>query len=573
VPEPEKRHQMLRTACYARFSSDLQRDTSIDDQVRECRDYARRQGWVWQQQHVYTDKAISGSSIEGRRGLEALLTDAAQKPRPFDVLLVDDSSRVARDLADALRVMQQLRFAGVRVIYISQGIDSASEQADTLVAVHGLVDGLYLREMAAKIKRGLRGQAERGYATGSITYGYKTVPESDPNRSGEVVGFRVQIDEREASTVRQIFEWYADGVTLPEILLRLTKRHAAVAPRGRTWKRGAIDRMLVNERYLGRQIWGQRRHERKPGTRKKVARSVPRREWTIIQRPDLRIVDEELWERVQARRRAAAAISNKHRQPGSTRVSGRAAQLHSKTLFGGLLRCGQCGGTISIVSTNYVKGVLYRYYGCYRAHRNGPSQCGNRVTASVDTAERLLLAGTQHELTRPETVDHIVEWLKRELLKRADITPAQLEALERRRADLKKKMKRLIDTIENGGGGATITAALGSREGELAQVEREIAALKAKPVNARIPVIMPAWVKQQLGDAAGVLATDVSRAKTLLSELSITGIATPVYDDGPRPFLRVSFEGAFEELAFARHVRLRGRAASGKSSLRAGCIS
>src|SRR5688572_413070 len=82
----------VRTACYARFSSDLQRATSIDDQVRECREYAERQGWGWQPKQVYSDSAISGSSIEGRNGLQALLAAAMTQPRPFDALLVDDSS-------------------------------------------------------------------------------------------------------------------------------------------------------------------------------------------------------------------------------------------------------------------------------------------------------------------------------------------------------------------------------------------------------------------------------------------------------------------------------------------------
>jgi len=215
----------LRTACYARFSSDQQRNTSIDDQVRECREYAQRHGWEWQTSQIYADKAISGASIEGRAGLQALQAASVATPRPFDVLLVDDSSRVARDLADALRVLQALKFAGVRVIYISQNIDSTSEQAETLIAVHGLVDSLYLKEMAAKIRRGLRGQAERGYATGSITYGYRTVPVPDPNRAGEFLGWRIEIDPTEAATIREVFGWYAAGVTLPEILRRLKTGH------------------------------------------------------------------------------------------------------------------------------------------------------------------------------------------------------------------------------------------------------------------------------------------------------------------------------------------------------------
>src|SRR5438309_2311527 len=145
----------MNAAIYARYSSDLQRDTSLEDQIAGCRRYAAGQGWRVADEYIYTDAAISGSSIEGRSGLQALLTAAGANPRPFDVVLVDDSSRIARDLADALRTMQTLKFRGVRVIYISQGIDSASEQADSLVAMHGLVDQLYLKEMAKKIKRGL----------------------------------------------------------------------------------------------------------------------------------------------------------------------------------------------------------------------------------------------------------------------------------------------------------------------------------------------------------------------------------------------------------------------------------
>src|SRR6185295_3653209 len=123
---------------------------------------------------------LSGASVD-RPGLQQLLGAAALRPRPFDVLVVDDSSRVSRDLADAIRVLQHLKFFGVRAIYLSQGIDSASEQAETLIAVHGMVDGLYLREMAAKIRRGLRGQLERGFATGSTTYGWRTIAVPDPS--------------------------------------------------------------------------------------------------------------------------------------------------------------------------------------------------------------------------------------------------------------------------------------------------------------------------------------------------------------------------------------------------------
>ena len=256
--EPSVDFLAMRTACYARFSSDLQRQTSLEDQVGNCREHAQRHGWEWQDAHVYSDAGISGASIDGRPGLQALITAATHAQRPFDILLVDDSSRVSRDLADALRIVQGLKFAGVRVVYISQGIDSDSEQHETLIAVHGLVDGLYLREMAAKIKRGIKGQLARGYATGGRTYGYRSVGVPDPNHRGRMIGCQLEIDPAEASTIRVVFQWYAEGISVPNIITRLA-HEGCPAPRGGTWRVGAIQRILRNSKYLGRLIWGGRR--------------------------------------------------------------------------------------------------------------------------------------------------------------------------------------------------------------------------------------------------------------------------------------------------------------------------
>src|SRR5258708_6805010 len=141
----------MRVAMYARYSSDLQRDTSIEDQIRVAKQYASAQKWSVLKEHIYTDAGISGASIDGRKALGRLLAAAAEHPRPFDVLLADDTSRISRDIAEAIQVLQQLKFVGIRVIYISQGIDSDNEQADSLVAVHGLVDSLYLKELTKKI--------------------------------------------------------------------------------------------------------------------------------------------------------------------------------------------------------------------------------------------------------------------------------------------------------------------------------------------------------------------------------------------------------------------------------------
>jgi DNA invertase Pin-like site-specific DNA recombinase len=164
----------LRCAIYARYSSDRQSTASIADQIRKCREYAARQGWVVLENHIYSDEAISGTSLE-RDGLRRLVSAATSKGRPFDCVLVDDTSRLSRKLADALNLYEHLRFADIRLVFVSQGVDSKNEQAELLIGVHGLIDSAYWRELATKTHRGMEGKALKGMATGGRCFGYETV--------------------------------------------------------------------------------------------------------------------------------------------------------------------------------------------------------------------------------------------------------------------------------------------------------------------------------------------------------------------------------------------------------------
>jgi len=106
----------IRCAVYARYSTDKQNPLSIADQVRKCREFAERKGWEFLDTHIYSDEAISGASDE-RTGLQLLLRAATSNAHPFDAVLVDDTSRLSRKLADSLRIFEQLRFSGVRLIF------------------------------------------------------------------------------------------------------------------------------------------------------------------------------------------------------------------------------------------------------------------------------------------------------------------------------------------------------------------------------------------------------------------------------------------------------------------------
>lgn len=100
---------MIRCSVYARYSSDLQREASIEDQIRRCRAYAKRMGWTVLDEYVRWDEAKSVATLAGRSALQSLIRDAKSKPRPFDRMLIDDTSRLARNLPDCLRQIDTLR--------------------------------------------------------------------------------------------------------------------------------------------------------------------------------------------------------------------------------------------------------------------------------------------------------------------------------------------------------------------------------------------------------------------------------------------------------------------------------
>lgn len=279
-----------RCAAYARYSDDRQSPASIQDQLRICREYARERGWEFLEEHVYVDRALSGAGTD-RPAFMQLNTALSSSPPPFEVLLLDDTSRIGRNLSDTARFYENAKFRGFQVIAISQQIDSDCEQAETLMTVHGLVDSLYIKELGKKTHRGLVGKAIQGFHTGGRCFGYDNV------KAGDSV--RLQINESEAAVVRRIFEMSADGSSLKSIA-RVLNGEQVPSPRPRsrkkyaTWCPTAIREMLRREVYSGTIVWNRSRFVKEPGTNKRVKRLRPESEWQVVPKPELRIINEVL---------------------------------------------------------------------------------------------------------------------------------------------------------------------------------------------------------------------------------------------------------------------------------------
>ena len=156
---------MTRAVIYARYSSDNQRDASIEDQVRQCR--ARIDQEEWQLGEVYSDHAISGATTL-RPGYQKMLEDA--RAGRFEVLVAEALDRLSRDQENIAGLFKQLSFAGVRLITLSEG-----EIGELHVGLKGTMNALFLKDLAQKTRRGLEGRVRQGKSGGGLCFGYDVV--------------------------------------------------------------------------------------------------------------------------------------------------------------------------------------------------------------------------------------------------------------------------------------------------------------------------------------------------------------------------------------------------------------
>jgi len=491
-------------AIYARYSSDKQSPLSLEDQIRKCREYAESQHWEVSEEHVYTDEAVSATGSD--RPALMLLLESAQSPAcPFDAILVDDTSRLSRNLADSARIFEKLKFAGFRIVAVSQGIDSHSEQADVLVAVHGLVDSLYVKELAKKTHRGLEGRLLRGLHVGGRTYGYRTVSADG--------GKRLEVDPKEAEIVRRIFEISRSGRSL-RVIAKTLNAEGIPAPRLRAgkqhggWCPTAIREMLRRDLYRGQVIWNRGRFVKSPGTNKRVRRERPRDEWRITDRPELRIVSEELWEGVRSRLEWIKVHYRGVARPG---LLHRSASSHN--LLTGFLKCATCGACLTIVTGR--SGGRYPRYGCPNAFNRGT--CANRLTERRDELEDRLFSELQREVLRPEVIEYALQEFQRQLTNKLQDLSGRTAQMSARKVQLESEIRRLVDAIAEQGHSSFILAAIAEREAEVRKIGEQLQAKGNCSVERDISEIRR-FVTEGLSNLRDLLHQDVAVARTELAK-------------------------------------------------------
>jgi site-specific DNA recombinase len=498
----------LRCAVYSRYSSDRQSPCSIADQNRKCVQFAAAREWTVLEDYVFADAATTGT-ISDRAGLQKLLAAAESKPRPFDVILVDDSSRLSRKLSDALQFSDRLKFAGVRLVFVSQGFDSDSEQSDILMAVHGITDSQYIKELSKKTFRGLEGRVLEHLHHGGNVFGYRSVPIEDPTRRDQygralITGARLQVDPEEAKVIRKLFRLYADGLSIKSVTKQLNRDHVQ-SPRPRpgrehSWAPSSVKNILENRRYVGIVTYGRTKKIRNPQTGKRIYRRRPESEWIKVESPEQRIVSDELWNAVQQRLRF---VNQVYGDRAGSRGGLLSRSASSRYIFSGLLKCGVCGGSISITSG---AGTTHRSasYGC--PGRDFRGTCSNDRHIPSDVLETQLLTKLQHDVLSPPAIDYVFEQLETKLSQHLARVEGNLEDMRRRKAKLEAELRNLTSVVAGGMDSPSLRQGITEREAEISALTAKTLGHGKNSVHTQIRDLRKR-VTADLGDLRALLST------------------------------------------------------------------
>lgn len=454
----------LKTALYARFSSDNQRDTSIDDQVHLCGDFIERNGGSLSSSLVLTDYAVSGTVL-ARAGFDRLLELVAS--RGVDLVITESGDRLTRDLGDADRLWKLCEFNNVRIICVSDGIDSARDGSRMAFRFKAIMSDEYVRDLAKKTYRGLSGQFSRDFSTGGLAYGYRSTPVMNGGREPE--GYTIEIDLEKAATVHQIFSWYAEGHSFIAIADKLNKA-GVLPPRAgsknsakRFWRKSTLSTIVANRTYLGEFTFGVKSWRKDPVTRNR--RYVMRAAHDVHRdvRPHLAIIQQELFEACVARRKQVSEY--------------KAPRQRTSQPFSGLIFCGLCGSRMGDAG-----GSKHRYYRCSGAREGGI--CGNHAPLRSDMLLDAATAALQRVLSSPKVWEDLEREIKEQLGAFQVTTREEETRLHHDLGKVESEIKRLVDFI------ATTEAASGSYDA--IRTSLEAATVRKTTIKAKLAALAAA---------------------------------------------------------------------------------
>ena len=450
----------MYAVIYARYSSDKQREESIEGQLEVCRKYAESKGY--EIVDTYIDRAKSAKT-DDRPNFLKMIKDSAKKH--FQAVIVYQLDRFSRSRYDNARYKTILKRNGVTVYSANENIaDNASG-----ILLESIIEGIseyYSAELAEKVNRGMNVNAEKCLSNGGTTpLGYK------------IENHKYVIDNQMAPVIKEIFTRYADGVTIKEICADLNDR-GIKKPNGTAFNKNSFNTILKNRKYLGIYIY---KNIEKPG-------GMPQ------------IIDEDLFNKVAERMKANKLA------PARTRAK-------AEYLLTGKLFCGYCKEMMIGHSSNKISknGIIYNYYKC---KNSGRGKTCHKKMAMKDYIEGVVVDECRKILT-PRNIKKIAKEVSKisknyddnTELKRLDI------CIKSKEAEIENQMKSLricsIDSVRD------------MIFNDLEVLSKELENLKLQLVKeqSRHNVITPEQVEAFLNKLAKGNITDIVYRKTLIKVL------------------------------------------------------
>jgi len=431
----------LPAVIYARFSSHSQNEQSIEGQLKACYDFAERQGYRILTEYI--DRALSGTS-DNRPEFQRMI-DESSKHR-FEVILVYQLDRFSRSRYDSAINKQKLKKNGVRIVSVRENISDDASGVLMEAVLEGMAE-YYSAELSQKIRRGMNINAEKCLSTGSNPgLGFKV----DSDR-------RFYVDEQAAAVVRRIFEMYAAGQTVAQIIDYLNRQQIR-SSRGRVFKPNSLHDMLKNKRYTGTYIYKDI----------ETPNGIPR------------IISDELFEKVQD-------IMNKNKK-APARARAKEEYLLTTKLF-----CGHCREMMTGISGTSKTGAIHNYYTCNGRKRK---QCYKK-NVQKNYIEDLVVNLARAQLT-DENINAIAAAVAT-LCEREKDSP-NMKRLTGLIRDNDKAINNLLNALEQGQAADLITQRLEQKRVEKEMLEDEVAREAVNFVDLTAPEIRFFLTQMRDGD-------------------------------------------------------------------------
>ena len=490
-----------RVAVYARVSTTRQaeNDISIPDQLAQARRYCAERGWF-----VVKEFVDSGASArdDKRPEFQRLVETACVDPSPVDVVLVHSQSRFFRDTAGYLVYKRKFEKHGVALVSMTQdfGTGAAAEFAETVIAAS---DALHSAENGKHTSRTMLENARQGFWNGSRPpFGYRTV---DAEKRGQKVKKRLEIDEREAATVRQVFKLFLEGdgtkgpMGIKDIASWLNQRGFR-NKRGNAFFTSCVHQILIRETYAGVLHYNQ--------SDSRTQKTRPRDEWVAIPVPA--IVTRKEFDRVQRLLHA--------RRPTETP----ARITNSDVLLTGLARCEHCGQPLMLATG---KSGRYRYYSCSANRLKGKSACKTPTSIPEAELDRLVLEALADRLLTPKRLTALLKEAVRHRRLTASVGAAQKAALRNELKNVDAQIERLLTAVSDG-----IVPDMTTVRAKLEQLNklREECVVHLRSLETEEPELRQTLSKQQAISVAATLKGRLTNAPKQLQRRYVRGLVSEI---------------------------------------------